>query len=444
MLKFTGRLFWGRKRMRFFVMENLKRILPFSLINLALFVSCFTVLYPLFNSGDDVSCLYGLGGGYGFEPTALLNFNHILHPFISIPIKNLFIAIPGVNWYSVTLILFHYIATTIIFMGISGGRLTIKPLLTYLVIFLVFECVFLLSINFSNTSIILTFAGVIFWVSDPDKRAPFRKVILGITMFLIASLFRIHTLIPFIGVALPFILIKRRNHPVMMTVLTLTMVCLIIGLNQFHQYYYERNIKGWKQQEQYQQILYKYFNHRGLLNMDLEEWKTEREMLYYALTFDTSYLNRGKLIRMYSELTTKKKWLQPDSREIFEWFLINNRIYFFTFFLFVFFCGSNPVRILALISFGFFITGIGFLWIFMKLNDYVIVGGLGIICILILMMDKTERIGSHSCRFVIDKLLMGFLIFWACTRLYKIDKKNRENNIMFKNAAIEIKENNNF
>lgn len=423
------------------MLKSIRQILPFSLINLLLFGLFFTLLFPLFNSGDDVWCLYRLGGGYGFPPASLLNFNHVLHPFISVPIRDLFVSLPAVNWYALVLILFHYLATTIIFREISRGRFTAKSFLLYLIIFLVFESPFLLSLTFTNTSIILTLAGILLWISDADENRRKRKDIYGVILFLTASLFRIHTLIPFVGIALPFLFVRRKQRLPKVAALMFITAAAIIGLNQFHQYYNKKYIIGWEEGEQYQQVLYKYFNKSGIFDNKLKGWQTEKELVKNGLVFDTSYLNRAKLTQMYEESVGEKEIIKQHSEEMLKWLWVNNKIYFFTFLFFITFCPRNPIRMQGLISFMLLVLGMGFLFLYLKPSDYVIVGSLAIICMLIVALDDRVKIKLNSYRFASSTFLMAFLIFWACIRIYKTDNNNRQNNLFFKNAAREIRDN---
>src|SRR5215203_3797391 len=119
-----------------------------SIFNLFLFLNLFFLVKPIYDTEEDVYILYLLSGGFGNSPTELLHYNHGLHPYLGYFIKTLFVLNSNINWYSLCLTTSHYIACTIILYYL----LKIKPgwgtLFIYLLLFVVFECMFLININF--------------------------------------------------------------------------------------------------------------------------------------------------------------------------------------------------------------------------------------------------------------------------------------------------------
>src|SRR5690606_31303192 len=140
------------------------------LYNLLLFLLLLAFSTPIFNSGDVVFCLYLLSGGFDFSPTELIHYAHLLHPVLTLTLKNLFIFNPTVNWYSWLLITGHFLASSIILYEIiCKASSKVEGFLLYSVLFVVFECSFILSISFTNTSVVLTCAALLVLASTVSE-----------------------------------------------------------------------------------------------------------------------------------------------------------------------------------------------------------------------------------------------------------------------------------
>lgn len=414
-------------------------ILRYCGINLAFFLFLLVLFRPIYGSGDDVLCLYLLGGGYGFEPTELLQYNHILNPLITLPVKYLFILNPNVNWYTLILIVFHFIATTIILKQICSIASFWEGLLAYTVIFMVFEAQFLLSISFTNTSIVLTWAGLILIFKSVITNRSVWNSVASISMFVLASLFRIHVIFPVIAVVLPFLFFRKDSSLLPIVRVALVSAVLILLFNLFHQVYYKKNIKGWTEREKYQQILYKYFNRGGLYDVSSSKWQTEIGMIEYSLLLDSNYLSSAKLNKMYTELMSERALGSlGDETDSIKWLYINNRIYLLFFFVFVTYAGNRRLRTILLVSTISFLAGVLFLVLYLKLKDYIITGSLGMIGLaLFIFGSKAAGIDSpvwKSIRFGV----MLFLVFWASVRVVKVNISNGKRNLEFMNAYNEI------
>ncbi|MFT3946177.1 MAG: hypothetical protein QM763_04310 [Agriterribacter sp.] len=422
-----------------------KRIAICICINIILFGGVLYLGNPIYNSGDDVFCLYQLAGGFGFEPTELVDYNYVLNPLLNIVVKNLFVIYPDINWYTWMLIVFHYIATTIILILITREKANWKILLIYGALFLVFEAQFLLGLSFTNTSIILTSAGILLLLSIQNKQSLLYEL-LCIGAFVFASLFRVYTLFPFVVLVLPFLFLYKKTMLPKFARITIVGSILIILLNQYHQSYYKRNIPNWAEKEQYRQILYKYFNHDGVYNIHISGRETEIALIKYALLFDTVYLNSRKLKSIYKEISKKKSSnFEVFNVDTLKWFLINNRIYFFSILILIaFYTTERRVKITSLATCGLLGAEVLFLAMYMKLPGYILPGGAGLICWIILFYSKDD-LKEEEPKFAILKLFLSFLLlFWATVRVYKVSKINKQYNIYFTNMAEEIIRNNNY
>lgn len=408
------------------------------LYNVLLFSLLFAFSTPIFNSGDDAFCLYLLGGGFNTAPTELVHFNHALHPFLTIPIKHLFIINPNVNWYSWLLISSHFLAYTIILFFIVSKKSIKNGLLIYSLIFWVFECPFLLAPTFTNTSIALTCAALVVLVSTVLETSFCRnRYVIAIFLLGFASLFRIHSIIPFVGIALPFLFspFGMKNLIRVCGCLTLSLLLIVI-LNQIHQSYYKQHVPNWTKQEQYRQHLYRIFNFHSLHEVPTQKWKTEQELIKYALTIDTVYLSSEKLSKMQKDLLQDRDIIASTfSIGPLKWFIINNRILFTTVFLFGYLYAFKKKYILTcLFSFALMVGGMGCLLFYLKLQAYIILGCLSLFSTLV-YFSSPPRNNNHN---IIKLAGASFLLFWALVRIYKTNVQSKIKNSLFISATNEI------
>ena len=148
------------------------------LINLVLFSIIVAVGFPIFNSGDDVYLMYLLGGGFGQPPTELLHYNHIMHPYMGLMIKNLFQQFPGFNWYTALLYLFHFISCVIVlWQWLRSNKFTVA-VISFAIIFSSIEARFLLQPTFTNTALV-TAVGAVLLLYDALKNYSTAKLIAG-------------------------------------------------------------------------------------------------------------------------------------------------------------------------------------------------------------------------------------------------------------------------
>lgn len=411
------------------------------LFNAILFFAFFGITTPLFNSSDNAFCLYLLGGGFGQAPTELIYYNHLLHPVITIAIKKLFVLNPYVNWYSVILIFFQFIASSAIAVRLISGKSLRIAILVHSLFFIVFQSYFLLSISFTTTSIILAIAAIFILVPEnPEKIITLRESLCVIALFIFASFFRIHTIIPLVGMSLPFFILFQKIKNIIRTFFIIVVASFFICLgNYIHQKIYTDSIPNWVQDEQYRQHLYSLFNDGYISHNVVTNWQTEQGLLKYALIIDTNFLGTSKLIQIQKDLHKKRNLESKnlDNWNSFKWFIVNNRIFLGCFFFLLFISKIDKQYItVILISFLCLIIACFILFYFAKLPDYFFLSGLGLLCLLIslppLMFPKHSLICYAKLGVVFS------FIFWGIIRIWKENKKNIDNNRSFKLAVAEV------
>lgn len=100
---------------------------------------------PLLNSGDDAYFMYTLSGGYGEAPTNLLQYNNGWHPWLGWLVKSLFAWAPGINWYGIILLLFHFAGLSAILYVLLKKLKPTEAVLLVLLLFIFIESRLLLS-----------------------------------------------------------------------------------------------------------------------------------------------------------------------------------------------------------------------------------------------------------------------------------------------------------
>lgn len=404
--------------------------------NLLLFGIFFTLFKPIYDNEDDVYILYKLSGGFGEPPTALVHYNHILHPLLGWPIAWLFRSMNVINWYTVFLVIGHFISCTYIFFRV----LKIHPFKTcfplFLLLFVIFEARLLSNISFSNTAIILGCASIVA-LSENNKRAVLSFSGLSLMFLVVASFFRIHVLIPIIGVSLPFLLLVSKKAALSTVITLATAGVLIVAFNLVHQSYYEKRIPGWKQEEAYRQKIYKFYNSR-VLNYPKpgEKWYAAMSFLNSGLPMDSTLLNSSLLASMYTDLTAKpSSEIGPQDEK--PWFWINNRILFFTTILLLLFSGFNKKLVMMeTISLVFLTGGLLLLHSYGKIPVYLLPGCLLLLGFLILLKGNYST-GIYPV--VIRNTFIALMVFWGIVQYYKLNQQHKSAIASFRTAASTAK-----
>src|SRR6478752_8189741 len=128
-------------------------------INLILFLLIIICLKPLLNTWDDAFIMYSFSGGFGIPPTELVDYSWGWHFLLGLIVKNLFILIPYINWYSVLLLSIHWVSSSLILIFFLNTFRLLNALLYFAIFFVIFETTLVLSLNFTSTSIIIAIAA---------------------------------------------------------------------------------------------------------------------------------------------------------------------------------------------------------------------------------------------------------------------------------------------
>ncbi|RYY40395.1 MAG: hypothetical protein EOO08_04480 [Chitinophagaceae bacterium] len=289
------------------------------------FAMLFATVPQQYGTVEDVFLLYGLSGGFQQAPTELLHYNHILNPVLGWPLMKLFQVAPQVNWYTVLLFAVQYFSNCIVAWCLLRRNTMLQAALFFLVFFFVFESAFFAVINFTNSALLLGMASILhFTLGEVDRRWQAGK---GAMLYSAASLLRIHVLLPLLPLAAPYLLTSTTRRAVLRRAAWMVLALLVIAaLHKIQEVHYERNIPGWKREEQYRQMAYLFYNHQNKKRVD----SASPDYFIYRVinqkpVFDT---NLVKPEAMAQRFQTVRRAGFRTSRTIMGWFFVNNRIYF--------------------------------------------------------------------------------------------------------------------
>jgi hypothetical protein len=395
------------------------------LTNLVLFSAIIVAGFPIFNSGDDVYLLYLLGGGFGQPPTELLHYHYIVHPYLGLLIKNLFLQFPNFNWYTAGLYFFHFAACTIFLWQWLRNNKLIPALLGFAVVFFTVEARFLLQPTFTNTAF-TTAAGGMLLLYDGLKHYSRPKILLAAALVLVAAMFRMHMLIPVIIIAAPFFLVFINVRRMLVPAASLAV--LLVSLIFLQQQYYKQRIRGWEQEENYRKAVIHYYN---IPKKQITDWRHTAQLPAYliehGMLWDKSSLSEQSIAAATKFAGLNSALQQPEFGERLYWLLMENRlglIVAVAFFLYLFALMSRKQKIAAIVS-ALLLSGLctGLL-LFRKLPPYVIPA-----CLLtwiaftgILGGRETNTSPKRNWVFAVAGVL---LLAWAIARAYKLNNWNK-------------------
>jgi hypothetical protein len=415
-----------------------------TLINLFFFVVFLSVFYPIYDSKEDAYAAYLLSGGFGNPPTDYLHYNYGFHPLLNLLVKNLFLVTDRINWYSIILIAGHYLSSTIILTLLIRKSKKLIDLLGYTAVFLIFEGFFLVIIDFSGASVVLTCTALLYLLVKCGTKLTVRHCIIAGLLLLLASFYRIHTMLLVAALTIPFFLLLTTAREKIKIISTLLGVAITILLFSFlHRYYYTSKDPGWPVEEANRQKIFSLYNfHTPTLFQTKpgEKWHIESQLISRGLLIDSSFLKGNWLDPMYRDMVQADVAERnlPDGWT--KWFLINNRIFFcITILMIVLYARTKRLRITLGIALVLLAAGVYYLAFKAKLPPYILSSFLFFVCLVCLLKGEINPIVSaHKAGRIAAIILLLFFITWGIIRAHKTSLRNKWQNSYFKNVYKEI------
>ncbi|HEY1872389.1 MAG TPA: hypothetical protein VGG71_15100, partial [Chitinophagaceae bacterium] len=276
--------------------RNVKKIFISAFFVILLFVIFLFLCTPIINYSEDFFVLYTLAGGFGSAPTNILHYYYGWNPLLLWPVAKLFGLVPSFNWYTLFLLILQSISCIyLLYLFLLMFRKTVA-IVIFMVFFLFFESQFLQSLNYSNTSFILSLsgsAGFIFYFANASQ-TPLgkKKLIAPFLLALVGGLLRVHTLglTVLLSIETGLVLMPFYNFKKFIFswfVLASTLIVFIIA----HNYYYQAKIPGSKKEEQFRQSLFYIANHPQIPgNVDTGIALIKNSFIRSGFLYDTSFV----------------------------------------------------------------------------------------------------------------------------------------------------------
>jgi hypothetical protein len=427
------------------MLKNKNHIWLAALINLVLFILFFSFFYPIYDSKEDAYAAYLLSGGFGNPPTEFLHYNYGFHPFLNLVVKNLFLLNGNINWYSISLITGHYISATVILSLLIKKNKSLLFLLSWFALFLVFQGFFLIILDFTGTSVILGCTGFLYLLAK-SKEGPLltRHCLLAGLLLLLASLYRIHAIIPLAGIALPFFFLVNTAGQKLRIFLTVAAAALcILCCNFLQRAYYSTKDPGWPTEETSRQKIFELYNYNSpaLYNVKLgQKWYIESQLISRGLLIDNSFLHGQWLDSMYKEVKSSPPAEVHLPKGWTKWFFINNRLFFcITLFILAIYASTKKIRLALALTLLLIAAGTWYLATNAKLPPYILASALYFVCLATIFHGGVNPLVLYNLWIqLLTIALLLFFCYWGIIRLHKTSQQNRWQNLAFKQAYAEL------
>jgi hypothetical protein len=402
---------------------------------------------PLLNSGDDTFMLYTLGGGYGEPPSNLLQYNHIWHPWLGWIVKLLFGQYPGINWYTIVLLLAHAAGAGFLLYCLFKRSRPLQALLFFGVLFFFFEARQILTLTFTGAAFTAA-TGALFLLLHQlqQKRALSINSFLAVLVLLLAAMLRLQIVWIVIALACSVAIVFLHKKQWLAWGFAGAVVLISVwGLNKVHQQYYIKKIPGWQQQEKFRQALFYSYN-RQLVNYvppDIFKDSTEQALFFSAFLYDTAVFTTQRVLTISKGITRNRSLGNKEDRIGLYWFFIEMEPYLL---LFIGVVTSlllqrkyQPVKkwLFALLA---YLVVHSYLFLFLKITTAIHLGLLLFLWIALVIQITGED------QFYIRKRIITFLpvVFlavsagWMGVRLIKENNLNKEKYQRFLCAMHEL------
>lgn len=252
-------------------MNKIKEIYKnnFALI-FAINVIVFTCLYLLvpctYKQNDDVFMSWiasGVGMSDGLPNYHLLFINVILGYFISF----LYTISSNVEWYSLVIVIIQLLSYSCIHQHIVNSKKSRLLKVLFILLLFAFEVRIFVLLQFTTTAAMAAMAGIVLILSN--KRY---ENIIGLILFIIASLLRFEAAMLVGCISAPFILFFSRkfNYKFINYVFLGIIICSSVFLKSFDSYIYQSDSE-WKELKEYNSIRGRISDNPNFINFRSED-----------------------------------------------------------------------------------------------------------------------------------------------------------------------------
>lgn len=423
-----------------------KRGWLFSAVTTGFFFLALNLLaVPLLNSGDDAYCMYTLAGGYGEAPTHLVQYKDIWHPVLGWLVSSLFRVAPGINWYTILLLLLHFAGCTFILYTLTR-RLPLVPAIFFFKAFFIFiEARQLLSLTFTGAAITASTGGLCLLLNQfVQQKMKNTNSLLAFLLLILAGMLRQQ--VAWLQIALfgsIAIVLLPRSQWWRYALVMLMSVILLWGLFKLQVMENNRKIPGWAQQEEYRQALFHAYN-RQLVNVPPAGTfadSTEQQLFYAGFLYDSCRFSTEHLKEIGKKITRNRSLLNPQDRYGLYWFFVEMRVYLLLFAITIILLVAarqySALRkwLLPLSAYMAVHTAL-FLW--MKITMPLHLGLLGFLWLGLAILVQTGTLPLNRNRQWLGFGLFVLVFVWMLVRLYKENEENKERRDTFLCAMAQL------
>ncbi len=421
-----------------------------SICIVAFFFLLFNLLAtPLLNSGDDTFLMYTLSGGYGEAPTNLLHYNYGWHPWLGGIVKWLFVTFPGVNWYTIILVLFHITGCSCLLYVLLKRTTCWQAILLFLVLFVFTETRQLLSLTFTGAAFVAGAGAMCLVIHQfQQKRFISANTIFALMLLVLSGMLRLQiawlAILLFASIAATLL---KWPQLLRLGAAMVMVVALLWGLNKIQVQYYSSHIPGWKQQEQFRQSLFYSYNRQLVTAIPEGTFadSIEQQLFFSAFLYDSVKFNTERIDAISKKITRNRSLANSEDRAGLYWFFIELRVYILLFatalVLLLLYQKFLAVRN-WLLSFLVFIAIHSYLFAVLKITMPIHLGLLLFLWIALAMQLKKDDNLLANIKIVIPAAVLLLLLFgWMGLRVVKENKVNKVRYQKFLCATKELGQN---
>lgn len=413
----------------------------------AIFILFNGIATPLLNSGDDTYMLYTLGGGYGEPPSNQLHYNHVWHPWLGAMVSKLFQLVPGINWYTIILLLFHLAGCSAFLYVLLKKAKPLTAIFFFLLLFVFIEARQLLSLSFTGTAFVLATGAMSLLVYQLQQSLRLGSaVIFALILLLLAGMLRLQIVWLVIALfASVAITVFNRQQIIRWGLLVAVLAVSLWGLNKLHEQYYTRHIDGWKEQEQFRQALFYGYNRQLVNNAGngIFTDSTEAQLFFAGFLYDSVRFNTERINKISRGITRNRSFTSKEDLKGLYWFFIELRVYlalFAVLFFVLFYHRQCRVIQKWLLSFLAFLLIHTYLFIYLKVTLPIHYGLLSFLLIaMVLQFKKEEYFFASTQKLKIPLFILFLLLFgWMGKRLMTENEDNKNKYQRFLCATNEL------
>lgn len=396
------------------------------LIAMAVLVAAFNAASVY--SGENAYILFKQVKGFNGDVSTFAPYNHIYHPILSSPVKLLYERIPGLPWYPLFLFSSCIIACLSLLGNIRQKGWAQSSWIFCIVLFLVFIRVFFAHLEFSFVASLLAIAACTRLVYGEQRtKNSWRPDGWALFLLVLALAWRMHVVIPVIGIFLAyFITIGRNRIRIIASTLLLGFIAALVLYFSQEKIYTTRDAE-WPQKEAYRSRVYQLYNGQPP-SVDSNDFLQARwELLSSGLIIDRHYLSELQLEQLQvrqEHSDWKAAW---PSRTAWRWTFTNNRIFFAAYLLVLLMLIAYKRKLFPhLLALLFFLAGYFFLLLTAKIPSYLLLTGFTCLTwVGLLDLPLKEQVSKdRKMRIFLGAFLL--LSVWAVVRIWKDGEQNRK------------------